>query len=642
MATPLRARGWHSLAWRGLVLMLVLVQVAWQPVQKAVAAPELSQAKPISLHSSPVRSLFDEPQASTTLNLPATALLGQQVAFTVTFQNPASSGVGYGPFIDLIIPASQGLGTTIITASYQGISLALGTNLFIATFDASGHATHPLARDMNGNYIVVDGDPGDKLVTIKLPFGSYSPGQPPISVDVSVNMAAPPAQVGTPIPVSVRGGYQFGATPLDDWCCDLVVNTISDWASSSVTPELSTLSKSYSGPENEAVSGPNFRALYPMKYTVAVDIAPGQTIANLVLSDVLPDNLQPVNWVNQDGGTCSPDPLNTAAPGDTIECTFASASGHMQFIFDSYIPLTNGGGNPAINPVTGAAVISCNNASASGTWNSTPVSTSTGTPPACGHTLNDRSIAIQKSAGVVGGGIPEPGVLIKNTLNFQVSDFFAFDNVTILDIISDGLHFYPGNSPTMQINGNSYTLPVSTIDSANYDVDCYYGNPGGPECTHSSNPSDSGNPDQFGTTQLTFFVSQEIQTATGNAQNGKLIGGCVNPAGGSSTPDCGTYNDGPTTGQIVFYTQVLNNFVDNYPSGDPSVDQGDRLTNTGKYIRGDVLDTGTLQPTATPPNQPQDELGCQPQRSNGKANEIRVRSQRQYLPVIPGPHQPRR
>ena len=616
MVTSSRAENLHSLAWRGLALMLLIVQVAWQPLQAAAAAANPGPGASVPGQLPPASPRFDAPLATTSLNLPATVLLGQEVDFTVTFQNTAATGTGYGPFIDLIIPSSQGLGTSSITASYQGVSLALGTNLFINTFNASDQVTHPLVRTISGSYLVVDGAAagavaGDKLVTIKLPFGSYTPGQPAISIDVAVNMAVPPAQVNVPLPLSARGGYQFGATPLDDWCCDSVVNTLSGWSSASVTPELLTLAKSYSGPENEAVSGPNFSTFYPMEYTVAADIAPGQTLSNLTLSDDLPDNLWAVGWVNTTGSTsCTILPL--AAPGGTLGCDYTSASGHVAFTFSFYIPLTDGVGSAVIDATSGTAVTSCNNAAVSATWETTPINVSTSSSPSgCGDILNDRSLAVQKSAAVVGGGTLEPGVLIKNVLDFQVSDYFAFDHVQLLDIVSDGQHFVndPGYLPTLQVNGHGYSLPAAAFAGGNYTVDCYYGLSGGSECG-TSHASNSANPDQYGTTQLNFAISQQIISASTGAEDGKLIGGCVSPTGSlpAGTPaDCSAQNAGAVSGEIVFYTRVLNNFVDNDPSGDPSVDQGDQLTNVGKYIQGDVLDTGTLAPTG---GQPQDASGA--------------------------------
>jgi hypothetical protein len=69
------------------------------------------------------------------------------------------------------------------------------------------------------------------------------------------------------------------------------------------------------------------------------------------------------------------------------------------------------------------------------------------------------------------------------------------------------------------------------------------------------------------------------------------------PASAQGTSPAGNlYNDGATTGTITFYTQILENFTDTYPSGDPSVDQGDTLGNSVSIV-GDLL---TVTDAATP------------------------------------------
>src|SRR4051812_49867436 len=98
------------------------------------------------------------------------------------------------------------------------------------------------------------------------------------------------ADLGTPLTIRTRGGFQFGNDALDNPCCDpSIVNPPSTnsatWPHSDVTPTLLTLTKTYLGPEDETASGPNF----PRQYTVSVDIAAGQTIANLDLTDLLPN-----------------------------------------------------------------------------------------------------------------------------------------------------------------------------------------------------------------------------------------------------------------------------------------------------------------------------------------------------------------
>ena len=63
-----------------------------------------------------------------------------------------------------------------------------------------------------------------------------------------------------------------------------------------VTPKVFTLKKEYLGPEGpgnwEAVAGPNFIQYYPLKYQITANIADGQTIHKLQITDDLPGNVQ--------------------------------------------------------------------------------------------------------------------------------------------------------------------------------------------------------------------------------------------------------------------------------------------------------------------------------------------------------------
>ena len=166
----------------------------------------------------------------------------------------------------------------------------------------------------------------------------------------------------------------------------------------------------------------------------------------------------------------------------------------------------------------------------------------------------------------------------------------------IADTISDGQHLLstsgtPNFTPTIEVNGNPYYLGTASFNSSNYIVSCdYTGATTTPpsECTVITGGA-------TGDTTLTFNVSDEIIT---RLENGRMLGGCVNPAGGLYTP-CdpvpppGVPGDGPTTAIIVFQTQILEEFVDDYPSGDTSVDQGDELGNTAE-VTGDVLDNSSF------------------------------------------------
>ena len=143
-------------------------------------------------------------------------------------------------------------------------------------------------------------------------------------------------------------------------------------AISSLTPELFTLQKAFSGPENGAATGPNFTR----QYTISVDVGDGQTISNLDITDQLPNDLQFVKVDSVTGGSLVPgtdiDP-STTTPGGTLSRTLASVTGgpgsaDATLTFDVYVPRVDANGNPVLNPQTGASTAISNNASVTGEW----------------------------------------------------------------------------------------------------------------------------------------------------------------------------------------------------------------------------------------------------------------------------------
>src|SRR6185436_715817 len=97
------------------------------------------------------------------------------------------------------------------------------------------------------------------------------------------------------------------------------------------------------------------------------------------------------------------------------------------------------------------------------TW--TPIDTRDPTIPVVSdvttqdHILTDKSIAIQKSVANVADIGPagySVGDTLEYTLQFQVSDYFAFQNVVISDTISDGQHYDPSFTPRLAVSGNGF------------------------------------------------------------------------------------------------------------------------------------------------------------------------------------------
>ena len=558
-------------------------------------------------------------EASVSLGMPSDVMLGENFSFTARFDNTSatSTDIGYGPFIDLVFPVTggdgDGDGIDYSSASYLGNALEDDFQTFPDDGVGVGCVSHPWLRDATGAYVDVCGDAGDKFVSLRLPFGSFVPDQPVLDISVNATMSNL-ANISPAMVIRARGGYIYGETALDDWCCGDTPfaepnDTNSDnWPSGAVTPQVMTFTKAYVGPSNtqdETATGPN----YPHKYTLTVDIADGQTLGistisdvNFVVNDLLPDNVQ---FIGIDAGattagyTLTSTP-STSAPGGTLTLTYDSVTGStatddVVITFGFYIPRLDASSGNVISPISGADVNSENIAWAEGDWipfdgdDPTETLSSDATCPTCPplHTLEDKSIAIQKSVSVVGGGEPAPGQVLEYSLTFQVSDYFSFGDIVITDTVSDGQHVRLASDfvPTLQVNGNLYTLATDDFDIANYDITCNYT---GSTLTTPTECTILGG--GTGETILTFRVSDEI---INDGENGDMVGGCVDDGGAGLISPCDPANlgNGATTATLIFRTEIQEDFTDNY--SDSSVDQGDHLDNT-VTILGNVLDNSTF------------------------------------------------
>jgi uncharacterized repeat protein (TIGR01451 family)/fimbrial isopeptide formation D2 family protein len=554
----------------------------------------------------PAPVLAAGPAASVSVALPATVLIGSSFSFTVTFANTSGvpTDVGYGPFVDLLFPyngADGAAGTdtpdglNFASAAYLGQPVE-SVVLTIPDADGAGPGTtgavnHPYAVDTANRPITVTATAGDKLVVLRLPFGSFVPGQTPVDMTVNASLSNL-ADLGAPLTLRYRGGYMFGATPLNDWCCDPVIlsspgSNSGTWPGSATTPNLFALTKANPMAENETATGPNF----PHPYNIGVDIPAGQVVTGLRITDTLPSNaayLTGTVTATPGGYSLLDEPLAPGAqnPPDndlvvSWPITLTGAAGtDATTDFSFFIPFTDAVGAPIVNPLTGACATSTNSAASSVDWipvdprdGPTPI-TATATAPAVSACalVGQKGMSVVTDTGALG---PTPGDTVRVTINFQVSDFFAFGGVVITDTLGDGLHFRSATTPTLLVNGNSFTLAAAAMNAANFSViDHWTGAP-------------SPVPPITGTTDVVFRISDELVTR--GQPTGRLLGGCV-PTGGAATPDCASYNDGPTTGQIVFEAVIQDQFTDNFPSGDASVDHGDNLPNN-LLVAGAVLTT---------------------------------------------------
>ena len=491
-------------------------------------------------------------------------LIGQTLSFGVSLDNTDTTATGYMPYIDLVLPVAGGDGDdgiSFTSASYLGAPVS--TPLVQTCTGAP--VTHPLTA------LSTPCPVGRQLVVMQLPFGSLTPSQPAATVQVQAALSSL-ADVGLVLPISATPGFAYGDSPTGS------TPIIGSAVSSNVTPQVVTFLKRYVGPENETATGPN----YQRQHVLEVDVANGATLTTLDVSDQMPSTMQYVSSATVPSATAVATP-STSAPMGTLTRRFTNVVGSAAAVDASvtatwYIPLLDLGSVGVLDAASGDDRVARNDGAAAGTVDpvdprdaNLPFSmnpNSLAPPFPDDHEVTAKSIATQKTVAVqtdTGGAGPTPDDTLQYTIAVQVSDYFTFADLDLLDVLGDGQTFDTGFTPTLSVteagttSSGAFTGPEYTLDT--------------------SQRSTCGD----GASRLNFDLSAAIARLSGS--NGVLTGGLV---GGS--------NVGATTATITFRS-VMN---DAYACSvsDLSVDLTDRVTN-GVTVDGEVYDNATQLPQAS-------------------------------------------
>jgi fimbrial isopeptide formation D2 family protein/uncharacterized repeat protein (TIGR01451 family) len=555
-----------------------VVTTATQPTVQTSAALEQETDDPF-----PVTAATDS--AEVTVIDP---MIGEDFTFTVSLDNN-SPGTLYGPYIDLYFPSTGDDGddgVTFVDATYLGKDVTAT----VQTFNTDGEVIHPYAVDATGTPIVISGIEGDTYVTLEMPFGSFTVDQPAAEVVVTAHIDEHQQVDGAggsaqDFSVQVYNGYRYGANPLDNPTSDAPVGPILV-GTQTFRPEVIRFEKEYIGPEQETATGPN----YPRQYQVVIDIAEGQTISSLTLTEHLPNEIfylgNDTVLVNDAATGFTVTSPNTSGNGEgiftdgvlTVELdapvTGTAADNDVVVTFDYYVPQYYADGStPILDPYTGDESSGgtdedrdvINDVEVSGDWTPTDSDDApqhivmdaevdsagniSGTPDN-DEEIDAEAIAIQKSVKIAtntGVSGYNPGDIVEYTLNFQISDYFNLGNIQIVDILPDGLTLQTsgGHAPTFTINDETGSW------SGNWAV--------GTNLTTVPQGDDD--------TELHFNVSAVAGGVDGILQ-GDLYG---NATAGS-----------PAVGTITYYALVKDEYQstgDSSGPGDTSVDQGDVFTN---------------------------------------------------------------
>ncbi|MFD0878392.1 DUF4347 domain-containing protein, partial [Variovorax dokdonensis] len=513
-------------------------------------------------------------------------LLGSTFTVTASFTNPAAE-VGYAPFIDVFIPATgkDGVGAevddgvTFVSATYQGQVI----KSYVLTFDANGQATHPLAKDITGQPVIVYAADyglraGDQFVVVQLPMASIISGQPPVNVVLTFqlsDLADTSLTDGAPqLSIRARGGFQFGNTSADDPTVDP-----SQFESAThayvVNPTMVDLTLTDMVPDDQTATGPNFTRSFVVTGSTPSD----QQLTNVVIEQDLPKDIIVTSIVPGANGTVSSITLqdgtvitdsgviaSTLAAGAYLshyEVTYSQLSGSVDTTVNFYVPEVDSDGVPILNPVTGApATVNIAAPTATATW--TPLDTRD--VPADGAQLSGSGnsqafqvlpMVVYKQSEIttdVGSTGASPGDTVTYTLNVEMSDYFAFGRtpldegrLVIIDQASNGQTLVDGSGVfTFTMNGTTVTVPI-TPTSRTYDP-------------------------------ATGLWTMELDLAQAIRDNGAALAALVGDLAFDSVVD------GKTVATITYQTTIDQSYV-----GDGgSINEGDSIGNNAT-ITGTVL-----------------------------------------------------
>jgi LruC domain-containing protein/uncharacterized repeat protein (TIGR01451 family)/fimbrial isopeptide formation D2 family protein len=516
--------------------------------------------------------------AQVSLSAPQSALLGEAFSFQLSLDNSDASVIGYDPIVelmmpslpandgeDLFFPAEPTLSYRATEASYLGNPIYVQFVGFVDT--TTGTIENPVTKQL------VSGPAGAGLYILHYPLSSVSPNQPApvITVEAQVHALAPITLQA----IQARGIFNDGGDPSggSEPVYGATVEAL-------VVPSLLQLTKRVSYAESETATGPSF----PGKWSLIGNVALEASLAGVVLTDVLPNDFQVtnVNLVRPVGGELS---LTGAEPGGLLQVSWAAVSGAAvnagseilievegymaEYDSSGTLVLSTGvGENQSINAFTSVYQFERVGIDPLGGLNVADSSNAV--------VVDTLSVALQKDASIVADVLPSglsPEDTVEFSLNLQVSDFKAVDQLQIMDgstttaglsadadILGDGLTFDGDFVPTYTVTMGGVTLS-GVFEVNNYSV--------------TLNPE--GHP--LGSSRLTFDLSQQLMEDAQFASDGILTGAALLGGAGSGT-----------VAQIRYRALIDVNF-DSPESGDASVDIADLVFNDVDVVARDLIDS---------------------------------------------------
>ena len=399
-------------------------------------------------------------------NNPADVFINESFNFQMVFKN-LGDATGFQPYIQLIAPDEL----THFTVSYSNRKIV---PIKVGIFNESTYDNTTGLYTLRDPFTKkeVHGPANSTFYILQYPLGSFTVDAPDAVLNITSGIGV--LEIGKLLNFAVTPVFRYGNSPIDDPVNypPIYGETVTGW----VNPVVVKIDKSSSLNEHETATGSNF----PFSYSVNINIANGAKIENITITDVIPSDVMylgsPVLYDSKgrviDSGLYTiEEPAGNKTGGKLIlklkEAVGDLSTTSITLKYKAYAPEfdnSTGDNITIINSETGGGVAAASTVDMNYTYVNDTYNASNS------YSIYLKSLATQKYSEILtGSGQLHPVVphnLIVYKIDFEISDYFAFDDLVVYDKfdthkVGSAQKFLSEYEPVLSIYGKTYELNES-------------------------------------------------------------------------------------------------------------------------------------------------------------------------------------
>ena len=399
-------------------------------------------------------------------NNPADVFINESFNFQMVFKN-LGDATGFQPYIQLIAPKEL----THFTVSYSNRKIV---PIKVGIFNESTYDNTTGLYTLRDPFTKkeVHGPANSTFYILQYPLGSFTVDAPDAVLNITSSIGV--LEIGKLLNFTVTPVFRYGNSPIDDPVNypPIYGETVTGW----VNPVVVKIDKSSSLNEHETATGSNF----PFSYSVNINIANGAKIENITITDVIPSDVMylgsPVLYDSKGRVIDSSlytieEPAGNKTGGKLIlklkEAVGDLSTTSITLKYKAYAPEfdnSTGDNITIINSETGGGVAAASTVDMNYTYVNDTYNASNS------YSIYLKSLATQKYSEILtGSGQLHPIVphnLIVYKINFEISDYFAFDDLVVYDKfdthkVGSAQKFLSEYEPVLSIYGKTYELNES-------------------------------------------------------------------------------------------------------------------------------------------------------------------------------------